>query len=327
MNYENLEEEILTTRVGGFGSSDAKMIANIGRRGFVAERDKKRIAVMLGIDVQAPFTTDAIVNGKKREREIFEYMCQIIVDNVIIANEYLEHTISEDYDFKIFTHIDIRNNALDTIQFYEIKTSKFDFDILKHHYKEQMCWHNWIINNCCENTCKSNYELFLMHYPVDDNNINADFNFANINYIRLDSFIDKVEYDLIISNFEKGLKIIQESLQAILENYKPAVELTANDLSYSMQEEINHQIENLRQIKILQQKVDDFKKSILQNIENKSLTQWKYKDEQISISYTNKSVSQIFDSRKFQSDYPALYNEYLKSSSKQSSMRIQLMEV
>ena len=57
------KNEILETRIGGLGSSDAKMCAKIGRNGVIGVSDRKRIAIMLGLDEQRQFTSAATEHG------------------------------------------------------------------------------------------------------------------------------------------------------------------------------------------------------------------------------------------------------------------------
>jgi hypothetical protein len=67
MEHKN---EIINTRVGGLGSSDAKMVAGIGERGFLNHADSKRIAIMLGMAEQRQFSTKAIETGNIIEKAI-----------------------------------------------------------------------------------------------------------------------------------------------------------------------------------------------------------------------------------------------------------------
>jgi len=68
------KEEILATRRGGFGSSDASMILEIAKTGKIYKQEHfKRLAVFEGILEPENFTTPAMEVGNQREKEIFEW--------------------------------------------------------------------------------------------------------------------------------------------------------------------------------------------------------------------------------------------------------------
>jgi len=69
-----MQNEIEQTRIGGLGSSDAKMVARIGRTGVISDTAKKRIAIMLELDEQIKFSTAATEMGHQVEDWIYEEM-------------------------------------------------------------------------------------------------------------------------------------------------------------------------------------------------------------------------------------------------------------
>ena len=93
MNETELKQEILATRVGGFGSSDAKMIATVGRTGILNETAKLRISQMLGIEPLDDFTSFYTENGKMREEQIFDFltagMVNIEIKALLIKYSYI----------------------------------------------------------------------------------------------------------------------------------------------------------------------------------------------------------------------------------------------
>ena len=67
--------EIIQSRLGGFGGSDARMFLKVGRKGIesLSETDKKRLAVMMGqIPYQETFTTKHMMAGNEFEAWLFE---------------------------------------------------------------------------------------------------------------------------------------------------------------------------------------------------------------------------------------------------------------
>jgi hypothetical protein len=122
---QELDNEIKRTRTEGLGSSDAKMVATVGRLGQLNETAKLRIAQMLGIEPLEDWTNKYTENGKKRECEIVEFIKNDFVLSGDITNENPCYTHRTSFDFKVFNHIDFEvvSDAYD-VNWYEIKTSQ-----------------------------------------------------------------------------------------------------------------------------------------------------------------------------------------------------------
>ena len=67
---ENYKDNIIATRVGSLGSSDAKMVAKIGRVGKLAYADKERLAVLTGQKEQHDFSNAATRNRGGKHSEV-----------------------------------------------------------------------------------------------------------------------------------------------------------------------------------------------------------------------------------------------------------------
>lgn len=75
-------------------------------------------------------------------------------------------------------------------------------------------------------------------------------------------------------------------------------------------------------IKEIKAKEDELKKSILEEMENKSIL--KIETDDLMINYIVPSERETFDSKKLREDNPDLYDEYIKFSPVKSSIRIKL---
>ena len=70
---DDLKSEILATRKGGFGSSDASMIIDIATTGKIYKTEHlKRLAVFEGLIEPDNFTNKYMEAGNQREKEIFD---------------------------------------------------------------------------------------------------------------------------------------------------------------------------------------------------------------------------------------------------------------
>ena len=101
--------EIIQSRLGGFGGSDAKMFLKVGRKGIesLSETDKKRIAVALGqIPYQETFTSKAMEAGNEFEAWIAK---TVYKEPEWINNKRLESENIKPKNFKVFAHSDFVN--------------------------------------------------------------------------------------------------------------------------------------------------------------------------------------------------------------------------
>ena len=109
MDYK---KEIVKSRVGGFGGSDAKMFYKVGLNGLSAlsDTDKRRIAVALGqAEFVETYTTDAMEAGNEFERwlAVNSYTVETGWEN----NFFLTSEIIKPNNFKIFAHADFYDDV------------------------------------------------------------------------------------------------------------------------------------------------------------------------------------------------------------------------
>ena len=77
-----------------------------------------------------------------------------------------------------------------------------------------------------------------------------------------------------------------------------------------------------RTIKELKAKQDDIKKMILEEMTAKNIKQIKDEVNNLTITYVNATTKEVFDSKRFRAENPALYDNYISISPVKSSIRI-----
>ena len=104
--------EILATRKGGFGSSDAWLIIDIATIGRVLPKHYERLAVYDGIIEPNDYSSKEMETGNQREREIFEYLKEKNTSDIWISNPtYFDNNNILSDHFKCFSHIDIEQKT------------------------------------------------------------------------------------------------------------------------------------------------------------------------------------------------------------------------
>lgn len=297
----NDKQHIISTRTGGLGSSDAKMVAKIGRNGKLSEADDQRIAIMLGLEEKKQFSIKATKFGDWIEECVFNELKNKYPQ--IISNPYYKSdSLSEKYEFDIFNHIDYEVENSQFIIWIENKaTVKNSAETMKE-YSDQLKWHQMLLK---EKAARINKKplLFLSHYKVDDY---EDFYPENltVNLCKLSSG----------NPFKKGFEIISQAIKDFA--YQPKEELFAENLPLKVQEQLAAMSSILKGIEESQKKVDDFKntmKELMQENGVKSI-----KNEFFNITLVPSSTSTSFDKKGMLDKYPSLNKRVEEFTSKKT---------
>ena len=306
------KEEIMQTRSIGFGSSDAKMIASVGKTGVLNETAKKRIAEMLGLREKKEVSTIQMAVGNEIEQAIFESIKSSY--DMAVSNPYNESlSMSEKYGFKVFNHIDVEISTEKKLIWFEIKASIKSIEKCQDDYRYQLAWHYMLLMEKSIDTYTAP-KLLLTHYDTS-----AGFETFEANKITQ----KEITYDEIkpyLKEITDGLNVISESLKTF--TYEPANEAETDILPHDTQK-ILPQIANLLKIaKEATEKADELK-------ENLKLAMEQYKVDALDNEFFKaiiipEGVRSTFDSKSFQKDNEELYKNYLKNSKVKSSIRVTL---
>ncbi len=295
-----------TNRIGYLGSSDAKMVAKIGRNGQLNEADKYRIAVMLGLELQKTFTSFEASYGNEIEAEVFEHLKQTYPQAV--SNQYYEsERLSRLNGFKIANHIDYEIIKDGQLIWIEHKTTKAPFLETFSDYNDQLAWHMMLLT---EKASELNLKpiLMLSHYQVTDYGV---FNPANLHVEKV------VAYN---EHLHKGLSLIAEAVENF--TYEPKMELEATYLPEPVQEKIKAMAEIIQKIETMQAEIETFKQKMLESMEANGIKS--IKNDAFNITYVAPSTSTTFDKKKFEVEHPELANKYNKQSERKSFVKISL---
>lgn len=306
------KQEIKDTRSIGFGSSDAKMIASVGKTGVLNETAKKRIAEMLGLKERQDVNTYSMRLGNEIEDAIFKAI-KSKAENAL-SNPFSESkSLTDTFGFKVFNHIDIEIQNEQKIIWYEIKATIKSADETFEDYRYQMAWHWMILIEKGVELSKVPTLLFT-HYDTStgETNFNADLiTQKSIGYDDLKPLIDEII---------QGLSVISVEIPKF--QYIPHVTSDGSNLpeeTNKILRQVNHL---LRMVKEAEEQVDKFKaklKETMEEYEIKSID-----NDFFKVTYVPEGVTSRFDSKSFQTSNPELYAQFLKNSNVKSSLRITL---
>ncbi len=291
------KQEIINTRVGGFGSSDAKMFFKVGLNGLSAlsDTDKRRIAVALG---QAEFvetpTTDAMEAGSEFEKWLAENKYN--KKNGFENNYYITSKAVQARNFKLFAHADFYNRENGIV--VEAKYTTPDIDITINNYMPQLQWY---------------YLLGAENVYIIKGTQGVDF---NENEIQL---IEKNPSDINI--LSEGIKIIDEFCDTFI--YTEKDEWTEGDLLPHEQRAAQLMYNYLEQIKMMEAEVDKHKQLLFDVMDKNGVKS--IKSDKYVLTIVPESVRSTFDKKKLLKEHPEINEkDYLKTSKVKPYLKITL---
>lgn len=307
---ENYKIDIIETRVGGLGSSDAKMVSKVGKTGKLSYSDRERLAVMLGLTEPANFTNAATENGDYIEQKVFTSLKMTYP--TAKSNPYYKcETISDQVGFDVFCHIDFEVIDAGLLAWYECKASRYSTDQVRAEYDDQLRWEYMLLKEKAHELGLKPV-LYLVHYHVDNL---GEFDPANL-VIYPVSFNEGYADYLI-----RGLGIIHDTIRAGF-TFTPKADVSSDELPAAIATQAALARQKLREAAELTAEVDAFKESALQYCLARGIKS--IKGDGFSIIIKDEYTSSRVDPKKLQDEHPDIYNECLKTITNKPSITLKL---
>ena len=292
------KQEILNTRVGGLGGSDAAMVLKIGQKGIesLSESDKIRLAVMTGQIPYKPIpTNEAMQRGNDFEKWLhendlngFEWNEKISLKNNIYPFDVFAHA-----DFIYYDRYYYPNGSV-----IEAKCTSKNIDDTISDYKAQLQWY---------------YLIGVSQVQICHCMQNEIFEYNKFKPIKKDNEI--------ISQLHTGLKLIDKFVKGWV--YVPKEEWTDGDLLPFEKTEIDLMYKSLSEIKRLEAEIEMYKSNLLKMFEENNVKS--LKADEYSITYVGESITKTLDKSKLFKDHPEISeSDYQKTTVKKPYLKIQL---
>lgn len=317
---ENLDykQDIIATRQGGLGSSDAKMALRLGKlilsgesKPQLNEGEKQRIAQMLGLAERKQFSTKATRMGDEIENEIFSLVKSQYPDAV--SNPYYELS-NNNLPFKVFGHIDYEVILPDRIIWIENKATKANFVKTMADYEAQLAWHYML----CEDKALSlglkgvNAEIYLSHYQTE---VTEEFNVDNWKMQIVPALSSNIEA------IRKGLEYIGSLLDGFV--YEEPECLYAENLPMETQQQVDIIANKILEMKRIEADIENFKANMCGLMAESGVKSVKH--PLFSITLVPESQTTKFDSTKFKKEHKDLYDQYQSVVSKKAYVTIKAL--
>ncbi len=281
MKKENHNEEIKSTRIGGFGGSDAAMVLEIAERISVGQplttTQKHRILQLKGLETRPDFDSPEIQAGRAFEDEVAKELEPMGWDRETFLQPSPNTSMAVRQHFKVFAHADFYNPTTNTVT--ECKWSrKFNHEGLEKQYKAQLQWYYMLGADAvclCSDTADGRKTT----------DVARDDKMVELLQISLET-IDEAFPTLDLTITEKSINELPPAVAALIAEIETITKTMA-------QEE-----------ETLKAKKDE----LLTYMGGNDLT--KVWNNTASISYTAPSSSVGFDAKKFEKDHADLYAAY-----------------
>ena len=290
------KEEIINTRVGGLGGSDATMLAQIANLGYVPKNAYKRLAVCKGLIPSVEHaTTPAMRFGDYIENQIYQHLLANNGDYksnpMIVSKKYSKKNC------KLFCHPDFMyvDEANEAINIYEVKATKLDARKTRIMYSAQL-YIEWLLAKeyAIQMEGRWRVNLYLVHYSTDGLNLDEPNEFTPDRMS-----VHKVKFNTQVLDVNFAMNMVDGFLEKF-DYYSEDEEIDATLLPTGIKSQFDNVVTCLNEIKAYEQKVEEFKTRLYSFMLEKSIK--KISCESFSFTLVNPTESCTVDYKKFFAD-------------------------
>ena len=321
-NNYGYKDEIISSRVGNLGGSDARILAAIAKNGCVQRAQVERLAIAKGLYERPNITNIAMQYGDLIENMIYDSLVQ--VDERWESNKCFRSQKYGREGLGLLVHIDFslfdesRDKPL--LLWVECKATTTDIEQTYKDYKEQL-YVEYVLGKELAEQLGADFKLELCHYDASvmfEDEFQLQFAFDPDKISRKKVIFKKPVFDI-----SSGMDIAAQYVSEMTE-YKRE-EIDWDYLPAEVQEQMKQVNNILVSIKEKQDSIEEFKSrfyDFLCKNEIKSV-----KTPYFTISRVDESVSIQFDKVRFTAEHPELAAKYQRAVKKKGYVLIKTKEV
>lgn len=321
-NNYGYKDEIISSRVGNLGGSDARILAAIAKNGCVQRAQVERLAIAKGLYERPNITNIAMQYGDFIENMIYDSLVQ--VDERWESNKCFRSQKYGREGLGLLVHIDFslfdesRDKPL--LLWVECKATTTDIEQTYKDYKEQL-YVEYVLGKELAEQLGADFKLELCHYDASvmfEDEFQLQFAFDPDKISRKKVIFKKPVFDI-----SSGMDIAAQYVSEMTE-YKRE-EIDWDYLPAEVQEQMKQVNNILVSIKEKQDSIEEIKSrfyDFLCKNEIKSV-----KTPYFTISRVDESVSIQFDKVRFTAEHPELAAKYQRAVKKKGYVLIKTKEV
>lgn len=281
------KNEILATRVGCLGGSDAKLIQGIAIANKIPQSAMKRLAVCKGLIEHQQFSNPAIEFGNYVESMVFESMHS--QDERWQSNPCLISTKYSKPNCKVIDHIDLylQDDDKRVITIGEVKATRSNYAQTYDEYKWQLLHHYLLGCEKAKELGGYKVKIMLSHYCTDGIDLTQPFEFDPSRLtVKTLRNMEKLSKSY---NLSEAMDIVDNFLETFTEYYEDEVD--GSLLPEKVKTEFDQVTTFLTEIKEREKKVENFKKKLTEFMISKGIRGIKTDAWAITLVNESESVS------------------------------------
>ena len=295
------KQEIIATRTGCLGGSDARLIQSIAEAGKIPQSAMKRLAICKGLAEQPQFTNPAIEFGNYVESMVFESLHS--QDERWQSNPCLVSTKYSRTNCKVIDHVDffLQDDEKKVLVLGECKATRSTFEQTHDEYKWQLLHHYLLGCEKAKELGGYKVKIMLCHYCTDGIDLTQPFEFdpsrLTVKTLRNMEKLSK-SYHLA-----EAMDIIDTFLENFTEFYEQD-EIDANLLPANVQSQFSEVAQFLREIKEREDKVAAFKTKLYDFLSERGIRK---------VACDDFSFTVVAPTQQISVDYKALFTQEIEA--------------
>ena len=324
------KSDIIATRTGCLGGSDARLIQSVAEAGKIPQSAMKRLAICKGLAEQPQFTNPAIEFGNYVESMVFESLHS--QDERWQSNPCLVSTKYSRPNCKVIDHVDffLQDDEKKVLVLGECKATRSTFEQTHDEYKWQLLHHYLLGCEKAKELGGYKVKIMLCHYYTDGIDLTQPFEFdpsrLTVKTLRNMEKLSK-SYHLA-----EAMDIIDNFLETFTEYYEDGEEIPYEILPANVQNQFDSITTLLTEIKEREDKVAAFKSKLYDFLTEKNIKSIKNNDWSIVRIDPTESVQ--FDNKRYLEDfsiehprqYKKIRNKYDKVVKKKGYVSIKIKD-
>ena len=295
------KSDIIATRVGRLGGSDAKLIQGIAIANKIPQSAMKRLAVCKGLAEQPQFTNPAIEFGNYVESMVFESLHS--QDERWQSNPCL---VSGKYSRKnvdVIDHVDffLQDDEKKALVLGECKATRSTYEQTYDEYRWQLLHHYLLGCEKAKELGGYKVKVMLCHYLTDGIDLTQPFEFDPLRLtVKTLRNMEKLSKSYHLA---EAMDIIDNFLETFTEYYEQD-EIDANLLPANVQSQFTEVAQFLREIKEREDKVSAFKTKLYDFLSERGIRK---------VACDDFSFTAVAPTQQISVDYKALFTQEIEA--------------
>lgn len=299
------KQDVINTRKGCLGGSDAKMLKTIAETGTVPQSAMKRLAVCKGLIEHEQFTNRAMEFGNYIEECVFNGLHE--TDSRWQSNPCI---VSEKYsrkNVKCIDHVDfmLQDDEKKTLTLGECKATRLSYLQTRNEYDAQLQHHCALGKEIASRLGGYKVKVLLCHYSTEGLDLDDTFEFDPSRLTVKPVRFAEASYDL-----KTAMNIVDEFLETY-EYYSEDDSIPYEYLPVDVQKQFDDVTVMLSEIKTREDAVNAFKARLYDFLVEKGIKS--IKNDSWSIIRVDPTTSVQFDAKRYLEDYAAKHPKKYKT--------------